>query len=113
MNVSDYILYRQRLVVARRRLKLRQEDVADSVYLDRKTITGLESGKREPSSELKLLRFLTDRGLNANWILTGRGPETITDCVYRQAEINQTSTDHKKPAVSSTDGHIPKKAVKE
>ncbi|MDC8804257.1 helix-turn-helix transcriptional regulator [Halomonas pacifica] len=56
--------------------ELSQAAFADKVGVHKNTLGGYERGERSPDAEI--LRALVGLGYNANWVLTGEGPERLT-----------------------------------
>lgn len=76
-----------RLVEARKRLGLTQEALSERTGLPLSTLKKYEGSHREPCAEA--LAQITWAGINANWLLTGKGPMLLDDLskpAYRAEE---------------------------
>lgn len=77
----------ERLKTWRNYLKLTQEELADKSGVSKSAIQGYELGKRKPGSEA-LLSFI-QLGLNAQWLLTGKGNMLTEEKTKRDEKIRQ------------------------
>src|ERR1035437_4719539 len=66
-----------RLRAYRESEKISQKGLAEAVQGTLRGIQDNESAKSAPNS--KILKALAERGLNVNWLLTGKGPVRLTD----------------------------------
>lgn len=67
-----------RLIEFRKKMKLSQQEIADTAGISRAYITQVETGRVNPSFKL-LYQIMEHYNLSINWLLSGRGEMIISD----------------------------------
>jgi len=81
----------KRLIEFRKKMKLSQQEIADTAQISRAYITQVETGRVNPSFKL-LHKILLNYNLSINWLLSGKGEMIVSD----NSIINEMTEEHYK-----------------